>query len=99
MTTPERSIEEIVEEYYPLHCHTVQGVPMHSTQTALGEIDWLRQTLQAERQKRDEMVEAERKRICNELDEMWSALYGAYLNSHDLRELIKNVIIQPNNPK
>ena len=127
--TPEKSIEKIFKNFWfyagawhNADCAFVcvdHGVCNCNTTANKKEIT---QTLQTERQKREEMVEAkaievreeeaneynkiieleveaERERICNDLDEMWSALYGAYLNSHDLRELIKNVIIQPNNPK
>lgn len=46
-------------------------------------------------QARKEAVREESERICTDLDEMWSALYGAYLNNQDLRELIKNVVNTP----
>lgn len=83
--TPEKSVEEIMRE-----C----DVLFDGIELAKG---WFRKTLQAERTKRDEMVEAERERICKDLDEMWSALYGAYLNNQDLRDLIKGVVTKPNN--
>ena len=93
MTTPERSVEEIVEEYYTLHCHTVQGVPMHSTQTALGEIDWLRQTLQAERQKRED----ERKDIIHHWNKAEQRLDGTAQGAVNAIEQFRNYLTQPNN--
>lgn len=46
-----------------------------------------------------EAKQQERQRICTALDEMWSAIYGMYLNNQDLREIIKNVVTHPNNQK
>ena len=54
MKTPERSIEEIVEEYFELNLWRGRGKDFTE--------NWLTQTLQAERQKREEVVEAERER-------------------------------------
>lgn len=69
MSTPERSVEEILEEFNDLHVVSIaiQSGMMAGKNTeedclnAYQRIeDWLTQTLQAERQKRDEMVEAEK---------------------------------------
>lgn len=57
--TPERSVEEIVEELrknYPraFYQYSENGVKLD---------DWLTQTLQTERQKREEVVRVEKERI------------------------------------
>ena len=96
MTTPERSIDEIVKEVLALEHEIDEDDNWISTDEDIANI--VRFVVKAERQKRDEVVRAERERICKDLDEMWSALYGAYLNNQDLRELIKNLVTQPNNP-
>ena len=56
MTTPERSVDEIVDEFEEI------GEPTEA------QIRWLTKTLQTERQKRDAVVEAERKRVSDTLD-------------------------------
>ena len=94
MTTPERSVEEIVEEYCTLHCHTVQGVPIHSTQTAVGEIDWLRETLQAERQKRYEALEE----AGNYVDELYQSGNMGKNEYELLTDFFDKKLTQPNNP-
>ena len=63
MTTPERSVEEILEKFKAL------PVDVHKNDI---EVDWLTQTLKAERQKREEMVEAERERIYKRVDYLLS---------------------------
>ena len=55
MTTPEKTVDEIVEEF--AKALRSKNWPEESIQ---GAVDWLTQTLTAERQKRDEVVEAER---------------------------------------
>ena len=70
MTTPERSVEEIVEEFRDKFgiaegdfcCDLYECDGMHYSEDERGVTDWLTQTLQAERQKREEVVEAERER-------------------------------------
>ena len=67
MTTPERNIEEIVEELID-RCTDPETGLLHIEKydhQFLEEL--LTQTLTAERQKREEVVEAERERILREL--------------------------------
>ena len=75
MTTPERSVEEIVEEsnkrmmafeHEPSHWN---GMMVYEAGDIEGYHDWLTQTLQTERQKREEVVEAERELSIQVLEE------------------------------
>jgi hypothetical protein len=63
----------------------------------------IRQTIQTERQKRDEMVEAERERIRVILeDEIYKINFyidGGYPGSNEVWEVIEKALTQPNNPK
>lgn len=61
MATKDRSVEEIVEEW----CIRFQNWKDDPEFWKKDQIDWLTQTLQAERQKRDEMVEAEKLKWVN----------------------------------
>ena len=66
MTTPERSVNEIVEEFeakYYNHGDERYGTVKAENTMLQHQCDWLTQTLQAERQKRDEVVEVERERM------------------------------------
>ena len=93
MTTPERSVEEIVEEFW-IECHGrsvredgwigMDGFAVEKAQ------NWLTQTLQAERQRCDEMVEAERERIL---------LAATKIISNPVEFMELTVFTQPNNPK
>ena len=75
MTTPERSVEEILEKFKAL------PVDVHKNDI---EVDWLTQTLKAERQKREEMVEAERERIVNILKQSYLMTNG-YKDTDNVR--------------
>ena len=57
MTTPERSVEEIVEEFEK-HYFTEEGKIVFGGFNGIEIKDWLTQTIQAERQKREGVVEA-----------------------------------------
>jgi adenylosuccinate synthase len=103
MTTPERSVEEIVEEFNGLHVVSIaiQSGMMagkNSEEDCLNAYqrieDWLTQTLQAERQKRDEMVEAER--------EFWEQIVANQKVEIEMLRVKPDkqiFITQPNNPK
>ena len=102
MTTPERSVEEIVEEFRRLL------YPQNSTDMLVKLDDWLTQTLQTERQKRDEVVEAERERwikaVGEKIDLPTSKLLqnafqeGVDYTKEQYDNAIKN-LTQTNNPK
>ena len=89
-TTPEKSVEEIVEEAI------TKGL---LDDDLYGKKDkWLTQTLQAERQKRDEMVEAERLETINKV---WQEMSRGSMTGdwqEDLR-ITLDKIAQPTNPK
>lgn len=60
--TPERSVDEIVEDFYEQDF--IGYSKQHNELTISPTVaDWLTQTLQTERQRCEEMVEAERERI------------------------------------
>ena len=107
---PERSVEEIVEEFrYQLEgANAAKDGGAVATKYVQPIAMWLTQTIQAERQKRDEMVEAERKAIndfCekhSKIENMtekakksgyWRAAFG------EVRQYIyeRSKITQPNN--
>lgn len=79
---PERSVEEIVEEFKENLKMNSRGIfykenPDGSLIIRREGLDWLTQTLTAERQRCKEMVEDERKRIKNEIasfDPRWYSL-------------------------
>ena len=85
MTNPERSVEEIVEEV--ANKYFLIGYPVTGFQKTDFKIE-LTQTIQAERQKRDEMVEAERERLLK----LFS--HKEYIKRNDLVD----ALTQPNNP-
>lgn len=63
MTTPERSVEEIVEEFAVRYEKTFddhgEQYEMYNPKAAIKDLqDWLTQTLKAERQKREEVADA-----------------------------------------
>ena len=97
MTTPERSVEEIVEEFRDKFgiaegdfcCDLYECDGMHYSEDERGVTDWLTQTLQAERQKREEMVEEKIKTIFNG--------YGGTLGFTESE--LRQALTQPNNPK
>ena len=79
----QKSVEEIVEELE----HLVQWeTPEHEKEVK----DWLTQTLKAERQKCEEMVEAERERIIKKLE--------VYEDQEIFVPDIIEALTQPNNP-
>ena len=64
MTNPEKSVEEIVEEFdqmlivHQSNARVIELLDKPNVQIKLPEVrEWLTQTLQAERQKREEVVE------------------------------------------
>jgi hypothetical protein len=108
MTNKERSVEEIVEEFVSkLQEHKLRLRRIHEQHTVSdiecvirGEenlVDWLTQTLQAERQKQEEVVEAERERIKKNLNDLLKAndYYGGspVLGIDD----VNKALTQPNN--
>lgn len=114
MKTPERSIDEIVEEFGRFTIMDGNEIKLYGN--ALKAEDWLTQTLQAERQRREEMVEAERERILSDILK-WSKTAtvmettgneGAKRATKKLRENLYGCyhflyqaikLTQPNNPK
>ena len=89
MKTPERSVEEIVEEFKHLK------VPENREDIKNWKKmdNWLTQTLQTERQRCDEMVE----RIIKELEErQFEAPYTEGIN-YAIGRI--EALTQPNNPK
>ena len=97
MTTPDRSIEEIVEEFednYGAKDYGINKLRQLDESVYLEDVkQWLTQTLQTERQKREEMVEAERERV-------WLSSYRA--GQADARADVdtKDIsLTNPNNPK
>ena len=103
MTTPERSVEEIAEEhaYAPTQFNTQKVVA----------VSRVKELLQAERQKRDEMVEAERERIKLDIEKHMSLDGVSLINGADvavpwqadeyqcaMRNALR-LITQPNNVK
>lgn len=97
MKTPEKSVEEIVEEFEKEFSSELGHECGYATTVQPRDIeeykDWLRQTLQTERQKREEAVVAERERV-------WLSAYRA--GQADARADVDTkdiTITQPNNPK
>ena len=87
----EKSVEEIVEEFGRFTIMDENYIYLHGN--ARVAKDWLTQTLQAERQKREEVVEAERERIVNIVEKWMETSNPAY--AQDLFEALTH----PNNPK
>ena len=91
-TTPERSVEEIAGEYRQIPSVAVDLSCGNTNEIQVQEVtDWLTQTLQAERQKREEMVEVAHMAgyySCCKRD-------SSYSEARNYRE----TITQPNNPK
>ena len=89
MKTPERSVEEIVEET-PKHYASSSTLPKQIVIT----LNDFKQAIQTERQKREEVVEALEaiSKMCDgnnpAHEEIWHTAYGAL-----------QVLTQPNNPK
>ena len=101
MTTPERSVDEIVEEVWEKHTDyfkTDNGDEPFVYEDKLKKD--IAQTLKAERQKREEAVEAERERILNILSNLVPREDGVtdVINDWIIPDL-KRQITQPNNPK
>ena len=92
MTTPEKSVEEIVEEFKSLTVLDVNlggwNIPYEGTLN-YKQYEWLTQTLQTERQKREEVVEAERERLLT----LFS--HQEYIK----RNALVDALTQPNNSK
>ena len=99
MTNPERSVDEIVEEFIKEFEAERDFTSDPQFTVQIRDIndytDWLTQTLQAERQKREEMVERIEKKLValswqeeNETPEAINII-------HEIRE----AITKPNNPK
>jgi hypothetical protein len=79
---PERSVEEIVEEFKELMADVFKG-----RKSALYAENWLTQALQAERQRCDEMMDAERKRILGLIGEIrCDLLHHKKSHQHDFTE-------------
>lgn len=78
MTTPERGIEEIVEEFNS----TFPGCDQCQYGNGQGDWieHWLTQTLQAERQRCEEMVKAERERVIDHIRQYRGRQVLAYGN-------------------
>ncbi len=103
MKTPERSVEEIVEEFFDLHFRQTEdgkSVYLCMTSTADDAGDYLTQTLQAERQKREEVVELLR----SKRKELWLDYHNAQKWSEqkaiaDALDDVVKALTQPNNPK
>ena len=110
MTTPERSVEEIVEEgkklvekYIDDVGRLLQGQPSQVKNAEFTK--WLTQTLQAERQKREEGVEAVRAEyeedeikpldFCDDCEHLDCRIARDF-NDALSRGLIANKLIQPN---
>jgi len=92
MTKPERSVEEIVEEFQEKFPATKMTTGTAFVANGDKVIDWLTQTLQAERQKREEVVRNHLETLEDALND--PDLYGAINGmAHALREHLT----QPNN--
>ena len=101
MTTPDRSVEEIAREYVETWCGK------QPPQVFYEQVEALTQTLQAERQKRHEVVE----RIKMTADDVWKVgdhyWAGDYEPSHyelmmlaeSYNDIMKRKLTQPNNLK
>ena len=99
MTTTERSVEEMVEEFYDRFSNIVA---FKSKEDATKVCDWLTQTLQTERQKREEMVEAERERFGKILSEIEIGLKNSNGSKLEIEGIIwtaHEAITNHNNPK
>jgi hypothetical protein len=91
-TTPEKSVEEIAGEYRQIPSVAVDLSCGNTNEIQVQEVtDWLTQTLQTERQKRDEMVESVLTRIET------SIRTGA--DPHIAIQLERAALTQPTNPK
>ena len=74
MTTPERSVEEIVEEFYSAFKDPKGDFWMDDFNSNPSHVaDWLNQALQAERQKREEVVEYGRVSVLEDFDSLMKA--------------------------
>ena len=92
---PERSVEEIVEELIRNKIIFVANSEQGEAYSEESVREVLTQTLQAERQKREEMEEAERKRIIKIIKEK-----GSYLDSQfQWKKELLQALTHPNNPK
>ena len=112
MTTKERSVEEIVEEFAERNdCIMCYGKQEKS-------LERLRHIIEAERQKRDEAVEAERERVITTIEQRikdtnkyfcekarhkcslcWENDYCSHQIEREALEDFKKALTQPNNPK
>ena len=113
MTTTERSVEEIVEEIIDSLVADVTYEKTWPSHTAYYQIDLnsfqkkLRQTLQAERQKRDEIVEMLDElelscvdgRLLGKSDEYLEGYNTSTERWREKRDKILQALTQPNNPK
>ena len=88
MTTPDRSVEEIAQSIY-FKVKEMQRLAEPDTETILC-IDSIKTLIQTERQKREEMVEAERERIIKKLE--------VYEDQEIFVPDIIEALTQPNNP-
>ena len=101
--TPERSVEEIVEEFWEKESGTDIGYLHHKNDF----IEAFTQTLQEERQKRDEVVREEREKIISRLrNGVMTAFseYNEYSKGYTdcqerMNEIISRELTQPNNSK
>ena len=100
MKNPERTVEEIVEEsskrlmafeHEPSYWN---GMMVYEAGDIEGYHDWLTQTLQTERQKREEMVKAERERILKAYNDVYHSGGG---RDAELQQRFLEAITQPNN--
>ncbi len=64
------SIEERVEEFYQIECHSVDTVPVWSTQTAVGALEWIKNTLTQDRAKAEEEMKGITKRLKKKRNEV-----------------------------
>lgn len=100
---PEMSVEEIVEEFYQ---HSVQSVPsLDDGQRASLKLK-VKQIVQAERQKREEMVARAKAERDDELLKLLDKAVVSTVGNPDLEagyiqclEQLKEHLTQPNNPK
>ena len=89
MTTPERSVEEIVDDLMESLLNNY--VAFDTTDEMFKFKEELTQTLQAERQKREEVVREERRRLLK--------LIAENCNDQSTVYDVIEALTQPNNPK
>jgi len=107
MKTPERSVSEIVEEFEKKWKDDEFYSKLHEYEDINAITDWLTQTLKAERQKREELVEqaykAGQSDLIYELDKVWDSetlqhMDTVILEAQAISDRLQ-ALTQTNNPK